>query len=225
MNRLYIYVPLLLLFIIGVSYYNTYMAKKVSEGFNGDNKKIILMGDSILKNNLYVENGKAVEDILREKNNAEIIVFAENNATITDIYKQLERVPETLNEKSNTVFLSVGGNNILSNFVNNDPDESQEHILSTMFKAYKRLVKTIQTKLDNVNLLLIDIYYPQNLQCTQYHPIIKEWNTLLYDYARENSLPVMKISTLLIEPSDFTLNIEPSDKGGEKIANQIIMYI
>ena len=225
MNRLYIYVPLLLLFIIGVSYYNTYMARRLSEGFNGDNKKIILMGDSILKNNLYVENGKAVEDILREKTSANTIVFAKDDAMITDIYIQLEKLPYDLDEETTTLFLSVGGNNILTNFVNSDHDESQEHVLSTMFKAYKRLVKTIKTKMNNAKLILVDIYYPQNLQCTQYHPIIKEWNKLLHDFGNDQSLDVMKISALLNEPSDFTLNIEPSDKGGEKIANQIITYI
>lgn len=225
MQRFYIYIFLLLFFIVCVSYYNTYMAKRLSEGFNGDNKTIILMGDSILKNNLYVKNGKAVEDILREKTNAEIILLAENNATITDIYAQIERLPQHLNKKSNTIFLSVGGNNILSNFVNNEPNDTQDHVLATIFKAYKRLVKTIKTKMDHVNLVLIDIYYPQNLQYTQYHPIIKEWNTFLDSFASEKSLPVMKISTLLIEPSDFTLSIEPSDNGGEKIANQIIQYI
>jgi len=201
------------------------MAKRVSEGFNGDNKTIILMGDSILKNNLYVKNGKAVENILREKTNSNVLLLAENNATVTDVYAQIERLPQHLNKKSNTIFLSVGGNNILSNFVNNDPDESQEYILSTIFKAYKRLIETLQTKMDHVNLVLIDIYYPKNLQYTQYHPIIKEWNTFLDNFASEKSLPVMKISTLLIEPTDFTLSIEPSDKGGEKIANQIMYYI
>lgn len=225
MQRFYIWVFLLLFFIIGVSYYNTYMAKRISEAFSGDNKNIILMGDSILKNNLYVKNGKAVEDIVREKTNKPTIVLAQNNSTITDVYTQLESLHINSNVSSNTIFLSTGGNDILSNFVNNDPDESQEHVLSTIFKAYKRLVKTIRTKMNDANLILLDIYYPKNLQYTQYHPIIKEWNKMLYDFANENSLHVMKISTLLNDPNDFTLSIEPSDKGGEKIADQIIIQM
>jgi hypothetical protein len=196
----------------------------MNEAFNND-KKITLMGDSILKNNLYVKNGKAIEDILREKMDGHTIVLAQNNATVTDIYSQLEKMPTHLNKKSNTIFLSTGGNDILSNFVNNEPEDSEEHILSTIFKAYKRLVKTIRTKMNNANLVLFDIYYPKNLQYTQYHPIIKEWNKMLHDFAKENSLSVVKISTLLNEPSDFTLSIEPSDTGGEKIVNEILMSI
>jgi len=201
------------------------MAKKISEAFDTNNKTIILMGDSILKNNLYVKNGQAVEDILKEKTNIHTVVLAKNNATVTDIYSQLEKLPYDLNEGTNTIFLSTGGNDILSNFVKNDPDESTEHILSTIFKAYKRLVKSIRAKMNNANLVLLDIYYPKNLQYTQYHPIIKEWNKMLYDFAKENSLSLIKISILLNEPSDFTLSIEPSDTGGEKIVNEIIMHI
>lgn len=224
MQRFYLYVFFLICFIIAVSYYNTYMARKISEGFDTENK-IILMGDSILKNNLYVKNGKAVEDILREKTSISTIVLAQNNATITDIYSQVEKLPSDLNDSSNTIFLSAGGNDILNNFVNNDPDESIEHVLSIVFKAYQRLIKTIKAKMDKTNLVLFDIYYPKNLQYTQYHPIIKEWNQMLYNYANENSLPVIKISSILKDDSDFTLDIEPSDTGGEKIVNEILTCI
>jgi len=48
---------------------------------------------------------------------------------------------------------------------------------------------------------------------------------MLYNYANENSLPVIKISSILKDDSDFTLDIEPSDTGGEKIVNEILTCI
>ena len=91
-----------------------------------------------------------------------------------------------------------------------------------MFSAYKKLVQSIKNKLSNANIVLLDIYYPDNLTYKQYHLIIEEWNNLIYQYAKDNKNNVLKISTILTKPEDFTLGIEPSSTGSLKLVNEIM---
>jgi hypothetical protein len=73
-------------------------------------------------------------------------------------------------------------------------------------------------------IILIDIYYPTNIKLAQYKPILEEWNKLIADFASTNNLQVINISNILTDSTDFTLNIEPSETGGEKIVDNILLY-
>lgn len=224
MKYFYLYVLLLCCIIIAVSsftHYYKYNILKETEPFT-NNKTVILLGDSILKNNSYVKNGKGIDDILREKTNNNLYCYAKDDSTITDIYGQLNSIPDELNKKDTTIFLSVGGNDILTHFGEKDVNTSNIEILNPMFGAYTKLIKSIQAKMDESRLVLINIYYPVNIKYAQYRPVLKEWNKMLSDFALTNNIPIIEISNILIEESDFTLNIEPSESGGEKIANLII---
>jgi hypothetical protein len=86
------------------------------------------------------------------------------------------------------------------------------------------MIKSVKTKMNKTKIVLLDIYYPTNTQFLQYKPIIQEWNTYIEQYASENSYGILKISNLVTKPEDFTLSIEPSEKGGEKIAQTILEY-
>ena len=81
--------------------------------------------------------------------------------------------------------------------------------------------------MDQTKMVLIDIYYPTNIKFTQYKPILEEWNKLISDFSKDsanNISNVINISNILTDPTDFTLNIEPSETGGEKIADNILLY-
>jgi lysophospholipase L1-like esterase len=234
MKTFFIYVILLIAFIIGMSYYNTYMYSKYNESFESKVKEqnnihydIILLGDSILKNNSYVEDGKGIDQLLKERNIANIHSFAINNSHINDIYSQITSIPSDLNKNSTYIFLSAGGNDILENFVENEPNEEKNQILNTIFKAYKNLVKSIQTKMNNSKLILLDIYYPTNIKYSQHHPIIQKWNQKLEDFKNQNSsniYDVLNSSKLLTSSNDFTFDIEPSSSGGKKLVNEMVNY-
>ena len=222
MNYLYIFI--LCFVILAVSYYTQYKYESIiSENFSNNNN-IILLGDSILKNNNYVKNGLSIEDILREKKGENLYCLAANNSTIVDIYSQLDNIPVEINNDKTTIFISSGGNDILSQYVDRDSDISNTHILNVIFIAYKKLVKGIQTKMNKSKIVLIDIYYPTSNQFTQFHPIVKEWNKLIEKYANKNSFGLLQISKSVTSSDDFTLSIEPSEKGGEKIANSILNF-
>lgn len=231
MKYLYLYIFLLLLFIFSISFYNTYIREKYNliESFNDmSDKTIILMGDSILKNNSYVLPGKSVEDIVKKNINASIYSVAKNDSKIVDVYEQINKLPLNLNNNSTTIFLSIGGNNLLGQFENNDDIQDFEHILTTMFKAYKKIIKSIQTRMNESNIVLLDIYYPENIKYRQLHPIIKKWNQMVSEFVSDNNnniSGVIKISEFVNQPNDFTLGIEPSQIGGEKISKAIIQSV
>jgi hypothetical protein len=76
-------------------------------------------------------------------------------------------------------------------------------------------------------MVLLDIYYPDNLKYKQYHPVINEWNNKIYDYAREpknNISSVLKVSNILTQGDDFSFGIEPSSTGGKKLVDSILNY-
>ena len=230
MNYFYLKIFVLVLFIIAVSYWNTYCNSFIeSFSFNSSNKNIngnktiVLLGDSILKNNSYVSNGKGVDNILEERN-AKVVSLAENNSKIVDIYGQINKIPLELDSKSSFIFLSSGGNDILSFYVDQNGDATDTGFLNTMLAAYKKMVKSIQTRMNNCQIVLLDIYYPTSNQFAQYRPIIEEWNSLIANYARENSLGLLQISQSVTSSEDFTVGIEPSEKGGAKIVQLILDY-
>jgi len=222
MNYFYLKILGLILFIIAVSYWTTYCSS-IIESFSSNNKTVVLLGDSILKNNSYVSDGKGVDNILEERN-IKVYSLAENSSKIVDVYPQINKIPLDINNKSTIIFLSSGGNDILSFYVDQNGDATDTGFLKTMLSAYKKMVKSIQTRMDSCKIVLLDIYYPTSNQFSQYRPIIEEWNTLIANYARENSFGLLQISQSVTATEDFTLGIEPSEKGGTKIAQKIADY-
>ena len=224
MDYFYLKIFGLILFIFAVSYWNTYCSSFI-ESFSS-NKSIVLLGDSILKNNSYVPDGKGVDNIIEERSdkNIELYSLAENNSKIVDVYSQINKIPLSINNKSTTIFLSSGGNDILSFYIDQHGDTTDTGFLNTMLAAYKKLVKSIQTRMDLCQIVLLDVYYPTSNQFAQYKPILEKWNSLIATYARENSLGLLQISQIVTSNDDFTLGIEPSEKGGEKIAQSILDY-
>ena len=225
MDYFYLKIFCLILFIFAVSYWNTYCSSFIeSFSSNSSNQTIVLLGDSILKNNSYVPDGKGVDNILQERSDKNVESIAENNSKIVDVYSQINKIPLELNKKTTTIFLSSGGNDILSFYVDQHGDTNDTGFLNTMMAAYKKLVKSIQTRMNLCQIVLLDIYYPTSNQFAQYKPILEEWNGLIADYARENSFGLLQISQIVTSNDDFTLGIEPSEKGGEKIAQSILDY-
>jgi hypothetical protein len=227
MKHFYLYILLLCFVIIAVSsftHYYKYYVLKEPFGNNNVDKTYILLGDSIIKNNSYVKNGKGIDDILSERTNGNSYCYAKDDSKIVDIYSQLDSIPSDLNKKNTSVFLSVGGNDILKIFADKDVSIKDTKVLDPIFNAYKNLIKSIQTKMNESKLILLDIYYPTNIKFAQYKPILEEWNKLIADFASTNNLQVINISSILTDSTDFTLNIEPSETGGEKIVDNILLY-
>jgi len=212
-------------FILAVSYYNTYSRTSI-EPFNSSKQTIVLLGDSILKNNAYTSNGKSVEELLEERTKGKTYCFAVDDSKINDVYNQIGNIPENLNNSHTTIFLSVGGNNILMEYKENNT-KNDDNDLNSIFKSYLHLVQSIQYKMNKAQIILLDIYYPNDSDYKKYHRLIKEWNNMLYTYASNPKNKIegtLKISSIIRSSEDFSQEIEPSNSGGEKIADAILSF-
>jgi len=205
---------------------------KIYEGFNkyeNDNEKtFVLLGDSILNNKTYTSTGKGVDDLLMEKTNIRVYSYAEDYAKIVDVYNQIDNIPSYLNNPNTTIFISLGGNDILTYYYDKDNNVRDTTVLSPMFISYKKVVKHIHNRMPKTKIVLLDIYYPDNIHFKQFHPVINTWNQQLYsyvnDYNNNGIYGVLKISDMLTNKEDFSFGIEPSSIGGEKIADGILRY-
>ena len=184
------------------------------------------MGDIILKNDAYVKDGNSIENLLIKHNsNINLYSFAEDNSKIIDIYGQISKIPVEANNPNTYVFLSAGGNDILTHYVDRNEDITDTSVLKPMFSSYKNLIKSIFSRIPNAKIILLDIYYPDNLKYRQFYLIIKEWNNMIYDFVGKpcnNIYSIIKISNQLTQSDDFSFGIEPSTNGGKKIVNLIL---
>lgn len=221
------FLPIIFILILIVFFFSLQHSFKTQEGMETMSRNVILLGDSILQNKLYVKEGHTVEDILKRKApNLNIYNFAKDDSTIVDVYEQLGKIQVDLNNESTIVFLSTGGNDFLKNYQYDKGDPINKHDLEVMFNAYKKLVSSIQTRMPQSQIVLLDIYYPINMKYKQYRPVLEKWNQMLTIFVNKNqNFKLLKISELLVEPDDYTLNIEPSEVGGEKIVNKIVEII
>lgn len=187
-------------------------------------KTIVLLGDSILKNNSYVTKG--VDERLNDSTDCKVVSLAQDKTTIGHAYKQIEEIPDSLNNTSTVLFLSAGGNDIIEDYINGpyDAEEDKFH-LNRIFGSYKLLVKALRDKMDKARIVLLDIYYPTNNQYKEFYPLIKGWNEMQFEYASTSKNSVVKISESLTNPNDFAFDIEPSDKGGKKVVEAILSSI
>ena len=120
----YLYIFILVCIIILVPYYDIYKSS-LTEGFETKVKTIVLLGDSILKNNSYVTNG--VDKILNESTDCEVVSLARDKTTIGHTYKQIDDIPKKLNKDTTVLVLSAGGNDNIEDYINGpyDADEKQ----------------------------------------------------------------------------------------------------
>jgi hypothetical protein len=226
MKYFFLYIVILCFIILTSSIFSLRDYFKSQESMETMSRNIILMGDSVLQNKLYVKEGETVEDKLKKMNpNLNIYNFARDNATIVDVYEQLNAVPIGLNDGSSVIFLSVGGNDFLTSYEYDNGDTIKTRDLEVMMNAYKKLIRSIEAKMNKTPIILFDIYYPTNLKYKRFKPLLEKWNKMLKDYVEKGKYRMLNVSELLVKPEDYTLSIEPSEIGGEKIAEKIIEFI
>jgi len=207
---------ILLLFIFMLFYlFYKKQQKRIRENFS-TNTKIILVGDSIFQNENYVEEGESVENILGNK----AVVLAKDDAKISDVYQQLNEILEEENTPSNYVFVSVGGNDL--DYIYKDLEKKTK--IETIFDNYIELIEKLD-KTKKTQTVLSTIYYPTSDEYKPYLSIIKKWNKLVIDFAKQKNIEVFPLHKYVNKPEHFVHDIEPSSKGATIIANKILEYI
>ena len=211
-------------FIIFLLFIIIFFSQKILtiEYFENINSNVFLIGDSILQNKLYAT--PSIEDYLSETiNEKHLFFFAEDNTTISQCYSQVNRITISDNNNNSYIFVSIGGNDILNKIVyvdNPSPD-----ILDNIISDYTDLIQFLLLKMDKMNIILLNIYYPTNSYFHKYYNYINKWNQFIKDFSEKNNCKLLDLTKFMNNSNDFSFGIEPSASGGKKISNHIINYI
>ena len=222
-----IYIICFLIIIVIYLLYKSYIFTEPFATTNNSNEiSIILLGDSILKNNHYVKPVNSIEYILRQNTNIQVHCLATDGAFIADVYKQIDEVPTMLNNKQTIIFLSIGGNDNLKHMNKNKNADTD-----ILFQQYEKLLSDLQIKFDKCKIVLLNLYTPPNInkliKNDTITDVIKAWNNKLDGYLNNNNLNIhnvelIDVNSLLYEKADFVSDYEPSEVGGHKIATAIL---
>jgi hypothetical protein len=204
--------------------WNTWASQQqngLKEGLQTNNNKnpvgaYILVGDSILNNESYVKGDSSVEELLKKKVESSVLMVAKDNATISDVYQQIEKIPSEYNNSSTKIFLSAGGNNIL---------KGKQIPVKNIFDDYLALIKTIKSRFQFAQLYVLNLYLPANPRYQSYAKQVDQWNQLIQSssVAPDSSYTVVDLFSMLKEPNDFVYGIEPSATASEKIATALYL--
>jgi len=206
---------LAILFIILYFYFSFYKENLT----NMNNKKIVLLGDSILENSSYAN--PSILEIL-QKNSHSVLCLAQDNATIENTFLQIYDIPSTFNNKNTFIFVSAGGNDILKKYVYKDIQSDKHKNIDNIFHEYESLILSLKKKMNLSNIILLNIYYPQSSFYKSYYSLIKEWNELLKDFCSKNGFKLLNIAEIMTMEEDFSFDIEPSSIGSQKISKDIL---
>ena len=224
------YLPSLLLFslliiiiiVLFAQYYNYNLFESFETEHKNNIKNIILIGDSILNNSDYTFQNQSVPDLISkqlEKTPGKTLYnLAKDGATISDCSNQLNGISPNLNINETNVFISAGGNDILNSRQLNSVSVNE------LFKKYMELIKSVKAKLNNSNIVLLKLYYPLKSTYKSYYTVIKQWNQLLDDNSSVVGYKLLHTDTIIVSKEDIIYDIEPSVKGGDKIADAIVDF-
>lgn len=232
------YLPLLLvsLFILGIvlginsiflNYNLTIFESFVNEQNQNQNqnqrKNIVLLGDSILNNSVYTLPKSSVPSLISqqlEKSPEKTLYnLAKDGATINDCVNQLDAFPFELNNTETSVFISAGGNDIL----NGRRTETEK--IDKLFAKYMDFIESVKKRLNKTNIVLLKLYYPVKPSYKIYYPAVTQWNQLLVDNSSTVGYSLLETDKLVVLEEDIVYDIEPSAKGGKKIADAIVSFI
>ena len=217
--KLFYIVGLVLIFLVVIYLtisYSKFPPKIIETLSNKD--YLILMGDSIFKNDVYVNEGNSVGENLQSVH-GNVIVLAEDNAIIDDIEKQTSLIPNNAKKQNTKIVVSVGGNDLLNKYNFNDVN-NLSHV-DTIFNQYTSSINNLKNKFD-CEIILCNIYYPRSESVVRYYDIIDLWNSKIKNYAKVNNLKVIKLDENVDKEEYFTNEIEPSGKGSKIISDVIL---
>ncbi len=190
---------------------------------------IILLGDSILDNASYVRFNSDVINILRSMlpDGWKATLLARDGSRINDIIYQLQLLPED----ASFLVLSVGGNDALSRAdILSESASSVSGVLLQLADMqdefrnnYRKMLKNILSY--NLPTLICTIYYPRfpdpYLQ-RMAKLALSIFNDCIISEAIASHSRLIDLRLIFDEDKYYATPIEPSEKGGEKLAGAIL---
>ena len=198
----------------------------------GDMKHVVLLGDSIFDNGVYVPGEPSVIEQLRaEKPHPwdEVTLLAVDGHVTVDVHDQLKGMPE----KASDCVVSVGGNDALGHaHLISDVEDAGElaSVLDNVVPAFRKnyaamLDAVLEYKLNTTVCTIYDKCPFPEPKWRELVPVaLKSFNDAILAEAETRSVPVIELRELCTEPEHYSSlsPIEPSAIGGMKIVQAII---
>lgn len=190
---------------------------------------IVLLGDSIFDNKAYVGGEPDVIAHLRAMipPNWTATLSAVDGSLVENVESQLTSSPETATH----LVVSTGGNNALMNadVLNLQVNSSAEvfSVLSNRVGAfeiqYRKMLETVLSR--RLPTAVCTIYNP-NFAETALQKIamaaLSAFNDVIIRQAALAGIPFLDLRLICSEKQDYANEIEPSSRGGRKIASKIL---
>ena len=189
---------------------------------------LVLLGDSIFDNRAYVAGGPAVIDQVQQTIPADWIasLLAVDGDTSIQVPDQLKRLPSDCTH----LVLSAGGNDAIGCLdMMGAPATNLMGALGTLSKTLDRFEKNYRALMSE--LLTLD---KPLMVCTIYDSVpglidplkvaLALFNDIIIRNAVSSGVPILDLRMICTESGDYSTKspIEPSSKGGNKIATKLV---
>jgi len=189
---------------------------------------IVLLGDSIFDNKAYVGNEPDVVSHLQTMipQDWQATSCAVDGDVVEQVSGKILKIPPD----STHLFISAGGNNAIMNAdILGLPANSAAEVFDALSNRtgdfefhYREMLKTVLSR--NLPTAVCTIYYP-NFPDPFMQKIataaLSAFNDVIIRQAISFGLPFLDLRLICSEKTDYANEIEPSGKGGQKIAAKI----
>lgn len=191
-------------------------------------KHVVLLGDSAFANAAYTKGAPDVAAQLKKllPSDWQVTLLAADSALNADIAAQLERLPEDTSH----LVLSVGGDNALGleAFFKDEADsvadalDQLDEIREDFTTSYRKMLDAVLArKLPTAISTIHDSRYSDAERAGMANTALAIYNDVITREAFARGLPLVDLRLIMSEQIDYANPIEPSAKGGEKIARAV----
>jgi hypothetical protein len=193
---------------------------------------VVLLGDSIFDNAAYVAGATDVVRQVRQRlpQGSKATLAAVDGSTSGDVRQQLRHMPTDATH----LVLSVGGNDALgsSDFLTTPARSTAEALLglADIADEFERgyLVMLADVLARGLPTAICTVYYPSFPDAALQKVAVAGlavFNDCIVRAAFAHGLPLLDLRLICTEEADYANPIEPSARGGEKIARAIVEYV
>ena len=194
---------------------------------------VVLLGDSIFDNAAYVTVG--APDVVRQvrqrlPHGSKATLAAVDGSKMRDVRVQLRRLPADATH----LIVSAGGNDALSssNFLTTPARSTAEALLglADIAEEFERgyLAMLAEVLARELPTAICTIYYPRFPEAVLQRVAVTAlavFNDCIIRAAFAHGLPLIDLRLICTEEGDYANPIEPSERGGEKIARSIVQLV
>jgi lysophospholipase L1-like esterase len=201
-------------------------------GNDGAMGHVVLLGDSIFDNAVYVAGATDVVRQVRQRlpQGSKATLAAVDGSKSGDVRQQLRHMPADATH----LVLSVGGNDALgsSDFLTTPARSTAEALsgLADIAGEFERgyLVMLADVLARGLPTAICTVYYPSFPDAALQKVAVAGltvFNDCIVRAAFAHGLPLLDLRLICTEEADYANPIEPSARGGEKIARAIVEYV